>query len=112
MKKYDNVWIALICVVPSKEENDIFEPDDGGAYVNVLSEAENLRDFKCKVKMAVEEMGLIIYSIQNCEIFEEHIYECGELYIAAAEAILTQEVQFLEFHLFPKDDPECPKPLL
>jgi hypothetical protein len=101
--KKTEVWIGLIEV---KQKKDIAGPlKNKGAYVNALSWASSVAEYRANIKKAIKECNLAFVNMQRPELLNERLkkFRLKKPIIKLGNLVRrTKKTRFGTFHSFPK----------
>lgn len=101
------LWIGLVEVRPL-EHCEVLE-DAKGAFVNIVTWASNLTEFKRKAKLVFQELHLFVAGVENAEPVEVRREREGNFEESIEDIIARAEnnpnaIMYSTFHLFERDD--------
>jgi len=102
MGEENQIWICLAHVTANQDTESVLESGKK-AYVNVLGYAINPLDFEIQIKNALDEMGLILLSIEDEEPFSVRIseWEVNDMILEKAKEVeQTKNIRFTTFHAY------------
>jgi len=102
MGEENQIWICLAHVSANQDTESVLKSGKK-AYDNVLGYAINALDFEIQIKNALDEMGLILLSIEDEEPFSVRIseWEVNDMILEKAKEVeQTKNIRFTTFHAY------------
>jgi hypothetical protein len=102
-KEQTRVWIGVGCVVP-REWCELLSPQEG-AYVNLLTLANNEAEYRAKISDAAAHYCLELQGLEDVRPLSESDGASEEIMAIAAEietARNPKHVRYSTFHIFPR----------
>lgn len=106
IRRSKEVWIGLVTVKP-KPDNNFFDKNSKGAYVNILAWAGKTSEFKSEVKHALDDYHLKLIEIEDAEPISKRKKKFNidsKLTDLSAEVENTGKVRFGTFHYYENED--------